>query len=371
MSGPERGGAAGGGPAGGGPVGGVAAAGSVLVARDPIVALGTGLLERAGATPAAARTVMDHLADASAMGLHSHGLIRIPQYLRDIATGEIDPAAVPGITRVTPTRLRVEANHGFGQVVGLAMVDALVPMARELGMAIAAGRGLGHTGRVGAYPEALARQGLIGLAACSAPPSGHWVAPFGGRTGRMSTNPIAFAWPVEGEPPVVADFSTAATAEGVVRSLRNRGLAAPEGMLRDADGRPTTDPGTLYVEPRGAIQPLGGPLGYRGTALALLAEVLATLLSGEATEDPRRVGTDMAVLAIAPDGPFPGLARQLSTHIRATPPIDPSRPVQMPGDREATNAAATAELLVDGPTWAALTTAAAGAGLPMPEGRPG
>ena len=65
--------------------------GSVLVGRAPIVRLGVALLVRAGAPEAAARTVMDHLADASAMGLHSHGLIRIPQYLRDITTGEIDP----------------------------------------------------------------------------------------------------------------------------------------------------------------------------------------------------------------------------------------------------------------------------------------
>lgn len=346
------------------------AAVAVRVERAPIVALGCALLERAGAPPTAARTVMEHLADASAMNLHSHGLMRISQYLAEIASGGIDPTAVPEVRVVNPTRLAVEARRGFGQVVGMALVDAALPVARTLGMAVATGRGLGHTGRVGAYPEAIARAGLIGIAACSGPPSGHWVAPFGGREGHISTNPLAFSWPVAGGDPVVADFSTAATAEGVVRSLRNRGLPAPDGMLRDHDGRPTTDPGTLYAVPKGAIQPLGGPLGYRGTALALLVEVLTTLLAGESIDDPTRAGTDMTVIAIDPSDGFPDLADRLSAFIRSTAPIDPTQPVLMPGDRERAAAVAATSLLVDPPTWAFLTDAAEAAGLPLPAAVP-
>ncbi len=343
---------------------------AMLVERGAIIATGCALLERAGAPAAHARTVLDHLADASAMGLHSHGLMRIPQYLREIATGEIAPAAIPAIERSAPTRLEVDGRRGFGQVVGMALVEALIPVAREQGMALATGHTLGHTGRVGAYPDALARAGLVAIAACSGPPSGHWVAPFGGREGRISTNPIAFAWPVADDDPVVADFSTAATAEGVVRSLRNRGLAAPDGMLRDAEGRPTTDPETLYRSPRGAIQPLGGPIGYRGTALAMLAEVLAALLSGESIDDPTRVGTDIALLAISPPGGFEDLASRLSGHIRGTPPIEPGSPVLVPGDRERGASRTATRLLVDGPTWLAIRDAAAAAGLPLPDARP-
>ncbi|MCY7419320.1 MAG: Ldh family oxidoreductase [Chloroflexi bacterium] len=341
-----------------------------MVDRAPMVELGCRILERAGVPSEHAQIVMDHLADASAMGLHSHGLMRIPQYLQEVATGAIDPAAIPDVRRVSPSRLAVDARHGFGQVIGMALVDGVIPIARELGMAIATGRRLGHTGRVGAYPEALARAGLIGIAACSGPPSGHWVAPFGGREGHISTNPLAFAWPARGAEPVVADFSTAATAEGVVRSLRNRGLPTPDGFLRDADGLPTMDPGALYATPRGAIQAFGGPLGYRGTALALLVEVLTTLLSDESIDDPTSVGTDMTLIAIQPSDGFGELAARLSEHIRSTLPIDPMRPVLMPGDRERAAASAATGLLVDAPTWAALAAAAADASLTLPEAHP-
>ena len=57
------------------------------------------------------------------------------------------------------SRLSVDGGRGFGQVVGMRMVDALIPLARSTGIAMANGRHLGHTGRIGAYPEALAEGG--------------------------------------------------------------------------------------------------------------------------------------------------------------------------------------------------------------------
>jgi len=293
-------------------------------------------------------------------------VMRIAQYLAEIEAGIIDPAAEPEIAQTGTSRLEVDGRRGFGQVVGMRMVDALIAVVRSTGIAMINGRHLGHTGRIGAYPEALAQAGLIGLAVCNGAPSGHWVAAFGGREGRISTNPIAIAWPVEGQRPVVADFSTAAAPEGVIRVLRDRAVPAPMGWLRDAEGRPSDDPNVLYAKPKGAIQPLGGSLGYRGTALALFVEVLTTMLNGDAVDDGSRKGTDMTLVAIAPQDGFERLARGLSDHIRASPPLDPERPVLMPGDRERAAADRALPLRVDGPTWAALTSAARRAGIAMP-----
>lgn len=328
--------------------------------------LGQTLLEHAGAPPEHARIVIEHLVSASAMGLHSHGVMRIPQYLAEIESQIIDPRAAPHIVRTAPSRLKVDGRRGFGQVVGMLMVEAMIPVAREAGIAMANGRHLGHTGRIGAYPEALAQAGLVGLAVCNGAPSGHWVAPFGGRDGRLSTNPLAMSWPLAGQAPIVADFSTATAPEGVIRVMRDRGEQAPEGFLRDAEGRPSRDPNVLYGVPKGAIQPLGGELGYRGTALALLVEVLTTILNGDAVDDRSRKGTDMTLLAIAPQAGFEELARGLADHIRASPPLDPARPVLMPGDRERTTAASVRLLGIDEPTWTALAGAAKRAQLQMP-----
>ena len=238
--------------------------------------------------------------------------------------------------------------------------EEAVRLARETGVAFVAGRHMGHTGRIGAYPEAIAREAMIGVVVCSGPRSGHFVAPFGGLAGRLATNPIAFAYPVRGAPPVVADFSTSVVPEGVVRSLRNRGLTAPEGALRDAGGRPTVDPAVLYDNPRGTLQPLGGAFGYRGTALAMLVDVLAALLADDDADDAKREGSNLAMLAIAADERFAGRASRMADYVRSSPPLDPERPVMLPGEREQRELARSVHrpLGVDQPTWAAMVAAA-------------
>jgi uncharacterized oxidoreductase len=250
----------------------------------------------------------------------------------------------------------------------MAMADEAVRLGRVVGVAFVTGRHMGHSGRIGAYAEAIARAGLVGVAVCSGPRSGHFVAPFGGREGRLATNPLAFAYPGEGDP-VVADFSTSVAPEGVIRSLMHRGLPAPEGALRDAEGRPTSDPAALYASPRGAIQPMGAGVGYRGTALGMLVEVLAALLAEDAADDVARAGSNLAMLAILPDPGFAGRAERMGTYIRSSPPLDPARPVLLPGEREreSMRRAGDGPVNVDPPTWAAMLRAGAAAGIVAPE----
>jgi uncharacterized oxidoreductase len=340
----------------------VSAAASVAVLRTELNRFCRALLEAVGATPANAAVVVDHLIEADAMGLRSHGVMRIPQYLDDIVSGGIDPSAGPRVERRKPAQSHVDGQKGFGQVVGMAMADEAVRLAEDVGLGFVAGRHMGHTGRIGAYAQAIAAAGCVGISVCSGPRSGHWVAPFGGLDGRIATNPVAYAYPVEGGAPVVADFSTSVVPEGVIRSLRNRGLPTPEGALRDAAGNFTTDPTVLYATPRGTIQPLGGAFGYRGTALGILVDVLAALLADDEADDPAREGSNLAMLAIAVDSRFTGRAARMADYIRSARPVDAERPVMMPGEREQQEAALRGDgpILVDGPTWRAMASKAGG-----------
>jgi uncharacterized oxidoreductase len=334
----------------------------VRVAQSALRRFSCELLIGAGASASHADIVVDHLLEADAMGLRSHGFMRMPQYLAEIASAEIDPAAAAAIASTAPGRAEVDGGRGFGQVVGSAMADEAIRLAAQTGVSFVAGRHMGHTGRIGAYAERIARSGAVGIVVCSGPRSGHWVAPYGGLQGRISTNPIAFAAPSSGGPPISADFSTSVTPEGVIRSLMHRGLAAPQGALRDNTGMETEDPAALYANPRGAIQPLGGAVGYRGTALAILVEVLAALLAKDETDDPARKGSNLAMIAIATAGAFAERARRMADYVRDCPPIDATRPVMIPGEREHANQRRLGEgpIAVDRPTWKAMCAAAAG-----------
>jgi LDH2 family malate/lactate/ureidoglycolate dehydrogenase len=275
--------------------------------------------------------------------------------VNDIDKGVLAPSASPVVVSDTSARIAIDGQNTFGQVVGVAMAEAAVTAAKQSGIAFVTAANMGHTGRIGAYVEMIAREGCFGLAGAGTSRSveGNWVAPFGGKEGRLSTNPLAYAFPVAGEESIVVDMATSTTAEGVVRWLRKNGRQAPPGTLRDAEGRPTTDPDVLYRTPRGTIEPLGGPhYGHKGTAIGLLPAVLALL----GADDPDWVvdAGGMSMLALRAGSRFADETRWMADYIRSTPPIDPDRPVMMPGDRERATAAATRRLAVDAETWESL-----------------
>ncbi len=309
------------------------------------------LFVAAGASAANARAVVDHLIDASLVGLHSHGIIRVPEYLDAIDAGIVDPRCVPNLVDDGAV-IVFDAQHCFGQVAGAHAVDAAATRVAQHGAAVVAVRGAGHLGRIGAYVEALARRGYVALGFCSTPTRFHNVAWFGAKEGRLGTNPIAYAFPTRDEP-VVADFSTSAIPEGRVRYLRNLGQPTPDGVLHDADGTPTTDPNVLY-EGGGTIQPLGGELlGHKGSALGLLSEMMATLLGGEEADSPGRFN-NLTLLAFAPPAAFDERASNLARYIHSAAPIDPARPPMLPGEPEARTRATTERVTVDPKTWDAI-----------------
>jgi hydroxycarboxylate dehydrogenase B len=314
-----------------------------------------------------ASIVAAHLVESSQMGLSSHGVMRVPQYVAEIEKGDLKPDATPTTVFEDGGRFAIDGNHCFGQVAGVVMATKAVALAEKHGMAVVTGSKFGHTGRIGAYAEQIAGRGIFGLVASggSRSMSGNWVAPFGGKEGRLSTNPLAYAFPVANGEPVVADFATSTAPEGVIRSLRNRGLQAPPGTLRDAAGLPTTDPGVLYSQPHGVIEPLGGPFyGHKGTAIAILPAALALLTADQPGWTPEDGG--LAILAIRGGRGFAEETAWMADYIRACPPLDPARPVMMPGDRERGVAAASRGIDVDAPTWEALSELAKRAKIAMP-----
>jgi LDH2 family malate/lactate/ureidoglycolate dehydrogenase len=339
----------------------------VLLDRTTAIQFASALLVASGARQSGAEIVAQHLVESDLADVHSHGLLRIPQYLDEIARGEIEPAAEPTRERGAGAIVRIRGNRCFGQLAGAVAVEEARVAAVEQGVAVVTVRDTGHAGRIGTYVESLARSGILALAFCSGPRSGHRVAPFGGVEGRLATNPIAYAFPT-GVDPIVADFSTSAVPEGVARRLHGLGRPLPAGAVQTADGIASEDPGVLYAQPRGTILPLGGPaFGHKGFALGLLVEVMATLFAGDETADSDRFGNNLAIVAIAVDEAFVGRADRLAAYICSTRPADPRRPVLMPGDPERAATKRADGVQVDASTWSAIVALAKERGVEVPQ----
>jgi uncharacterized oxidoreductase len=168
--------------------------------------------------------------------------------------------------------------------------------------------------------------------------------------------------------PVFLDIGTSVCAEGKVRVLFNKGQQAPEGWLLDAAGRPTTDPGVLYREPRGTILPLGGPQAYKGFGIGLLLDMLAGGLSGAPCSGPGRPATGAnAVLFIVLDvAQFAGAEHflaevsGLAEAVRSCPRADGVQEIMLPGDpeRKQRRQRQAAGIPLDDGTWGQLAALA-------------
>ena len=204
---------------------------------------------RASGFPAdEAEVVARSLVGANLCGHDSHGLIRIPQYLNALADGRLKLGPALTVLHETPAVLACDGGWGPGQVQAHRLLRRLVPKAGEVGVAAGTLKHCGHVGRLGEYAEAAAAEGLALFGTVNNHGFGRAVAPPGGVAGRIGTNPLCLGVPAE--PPVVLDIGTSVCAEGKVRVAFNKGQPVPEGWLLDARGRPTTDPGVLYRDPR-------------------------------------------------------------------------------------------------------------------------
>jgi uncharacterized oxidoreductase len=332
----------------------------------------TSLFVAAGAPDDEAAIVARELATSSLMGHDSHGLLRVPEYLRMAAEGVIVPGAPVTPSRRSETTAIVDGALNFGQVVASRAIAEGIDIARRHRTACVITRRCHHVGRLGAYVEQAAAAELIAIATCNSPVHGHFVLPWGGREGRLATNPIAYAVPTLGDP-IVADISTSVAPEGKIRVRRNTGQPLPEGWALDAAGRPTTDPVGFYGPPRGGILPLGGAMGHKGFALGLLVEVLGSALAGVSPTDPATVGNGVCFLlvdpaAFCPIERFKQLTDELVRYVKSSAPAPGFEEVLVPGELEirALRRRRIEGLTVDAVTWQGLLEHAARLGVPPP-----
>jgi len=228
------------------------------------------VLETFGTSPQNAAVTAYALVAAEADGVGSHGLSRLPSYSAMVSAGKVNGNAVPTLRRVAPSVLAVDAQNGFSQPAVALGVPELAKIARETGIAMMAIRRGCHFGVAGQPVEALANDGLVGLAFSNASAS---IAPWGGRRAVFGTNPVAFATPLKGRAPAVVDLSVAKVARGNLMAAAQRGEAIPEGWALDTEGRPTTDARAGIA---GTMVPMGEA---KGTALAFMIEVMAAALT--------------------------------------------------------------------------------------------
>ena len=221
-----------------------------------------------------ARATSRALVAAEADGQGGHGLSRVPAYALQARAGKVEGHATPRVEQVAGAALRVDGGFGFAYPAIDAAVEALAPLARAQGIAVAALHRSHHFGQAGAHAERLAERGLVALVLGNSPKA---MAFWGGRKAMLGTNPLAFAAPLPGgTAPLVIDLAMSVAARGKIVAADKAGKTIPADWAVDAEGHPTTDAKAALA---GTLLPIGGA---KGGALALMIEILAAAVTGSA-----------------------------------------------------------------------------------------
>lgn len=229
----------------------------------------SGLLEQT------AQSVARALVMAEAEGQVGHGFSRVGDYIAQMKSGKINANATPIVVSQSPSYLHVSADNGFAYPALDYAIGQAVIMSEQTGCVAIAVSQSNHCGTLASHVEKLADQGLIGIMVANTPAA---IAPWGGNSPLYGTNPIAFAAPRGGKDPLVIDLSLSVVARGKVMNAKKTGQSIPEGWALDKKGLPTTDPNAALDG--GTMVPIGEA---KGTALALMVEILAASLTGANT----------------------------------------------------------------------------------------
>lgn len=263
-----------------------------------ILADAAAALFRAAGSPAEeASTVARLLVAANLAGHDSHGVARIPQYLRNLRHGRVAPGRKNTVLGDTGAVVRMSANFGYGQTATLEGVELLAERAAMHNAAAVSVAEMTHNGRQADYCAVGARRGVLTLIFAASSGFNSIVAPFGGLRARMNTNPFAVGIPNGDDPPLVFDIATSATTQGFLRVAADAGEKIPPDLILDSAGAPSVDPLDFYDG--GAILPFGERQGYKGYLLNFMVEALGGILTGGGfMGSPKRDSGGQCVLMI-------------------------------------------------------------------------
>jgi len=226
------------------------------------------VLRAHGLREADARRVGELMVEADLTGADSHGIFRLPQYVRRLRAGGMNPTPEIGLDRRAPAVAVVEGDNAMGHLVMSAAGQAAVEIARETGVAWVGARRSNHAGSGAVYACLPLAAGMVGIYTVVA--SANHMAPWGGSDSLLGTNPLAIAIPMVDADPVVLDMATTVVSYGTVKGHALLGTPMPQGWMVDVrTGEPLTDPARSKD---GILLPIGG---YKGSGLALMLGLLA------------------------------------------------------------------------------------------------
>jgi LDH2 family malate/lactate/ureidoglycolate dehydrogenase len=309
------------------------------IPASQIVAFVARAFVAAGISAADAETLAELMVAADLRGSDTHGVIRLPLYLRRLRAGGINPTPNIRIVSEQSATAVLDGDNGMGHLVMLRAAQLAIDKAKLTGIGWVGARMSNHAGPAALYVTMPLNHDMIGL--YFAVGSSNHLPPWGGTESLLGTNPMAVAVPAQDEPAIVLDMSPTVAAFGKVRLKAQRGEPMPVGWMIDREGKPLTDPKRAD---EGHLLPIGD---YKGSGLSLIIGLLAGALNRAALgrdvidfvkETGTATNTGQAIAAISIDAFMPAaeFKRAVDTvirDIRHSPRLPGVERIWLPGEQ--------------------------------------
>ncbi len=289
-----------------------------------------------------AQTLANLMVEADLRGSDTHGVIRLPLYLRRLRAGGINPKPDIRVVSDRPSAALIDGDNGMGHLVMRRAAELAIEKAKATGIGWVGARMSNHAGPAALYVTMPLKHDMIGL--YFAVGSSNHLPPWGGSESLLGTNPMAVAVPAEEEPPIVLDMSPTVAAYGKVRLKAQRGEPMPVGWMIDREGNPLTD---AKRADEGHLLPIGD---YKGSGLSLIIGLLAGALNRAAVgrdvvDFVKEVGTPtntgqaiaaISIEAFLPPAEFKRGVDRLIRDIRNSPRLPGVERIWLPGEQSHT-----------------------------------
>ena len=244
----------------------------MILSEQALTEFGRNILSALRVPHAKAELVIKSLVAASLRGVDSHGIQLLPFYVAQIEAGNINIDTDGRVISESGGCLLYDGEYGIGQWIAALSCDHAIRLAQKMGVSFVVARDSSHFGAAAFWGQRISSPGLIGIVMCNASPL---VPPWQGKDKRFGTNPICMSLP--GNDTWLLDMATTTVAMGkIFKAQLSSQATIPAGWAMDREGVPTTNTQTAL---EGLLMPLGG---YKGSGLAMMAEILCAVLGGGA-----------------------------------------------------------------------------------------
>ena len=295
-----------------------------------------------GVPPGDAQSLAKLMVEADLRGSDTHGVIRLPLYVRRLRAGGVNTTPNICVVSERPSAALIDGDNGMGHLVMQRAAELAIEKAKATGIGWVGARMSNHAGPAALYVTMPLKHDMIGL--YFAVGSSNHLPPWGGSESLLGTNPMAVAVPALDEPPIVLDMSPTVAAYGKVRLKAQRGEPMPVGWMIDREGKPLTDPKRAD---EGHLLPIGD---YKGSGLSLIIGLLAGALNRAAVgrdvvdfvkEAGKPTNTGQAIAALSIEAFLPPLefkqgVDRLIRDIRNSPRLPGVERIWLPGEQSHT-----------------------------------